>query len=233
MKPVKFMTLQSRYRRDNPWPKLYFCKPEDVDFLMRGLPCCLIVKPVDMSDAWYDAIEALYIEEGGERGFKRGECHDKFINYDDIQIKVVDAIERELGIDWQDATMLVPIFQKHLKWKATDTPEGIETAPDKTVPTWLVDKRAAHVGEHLQRIGPPMKLPNGDLIESCCSACPFNFQNMLGECSFGEPTCVERMDFPGKSKLLQNIKQWVKHREVMAHKDTQPDLPAFGHGDVK
>lgn len=227
---MKFVTLQLRYRRKNPWPKLYVCREGEYAHLLRGLPCALIIRPDDMPDEWTRLMSNQTIEEMGVRGIKRGDCHDAFDKNEEAP-SAIAFIERELGVTWEEVVLLVPVFQQYLKWKPSDTPDAIDASPDIVRTMWLRDKMAKNAVEVLAKVGPPMKLPNGDVIESCCAACTYVFENMIGRCQFGEETCAERMDFPGKSMLLQNLKKYVDHREVMAMKDTQPDMPAFGHDD--
>lgn len=238
---LQFLTVQLRLRVRNPWPKLYICDPKHKDVLIQGFPCCLVLDSSYLPDSWYKSVGAMKIEEGGRRAMKRGDCHDDFFRWENegegeprpIDKRELSHMTKELlGVAFKDATIVVPIFQRHLNWRVSDVPAELIQSPNATTAVWMFEETPQDKHKvSMQNDGPPIKLPNGTLIESCCSACKFNFENLQGRCNFGSSVCMEKMEFPGKSSMVANLRRYAEHRAAMSLHDTQTDLPAVQVGD--
>jgi hypothetical protein len=156
----------------------------------------------------------------------------------------------------EDVAFIIPIFQQYKTWKPNEVYNlvkkiikktvGMEEAELDTLASMFMGERRSvslssigdfdkpvndkyqYVSKPPPQHGPAMKLPNGEVVTSCCSACTHSVSNMSGLCSFGTKECLSMCEFGTKSKLLENLKKYVQAADNVL----ENGLPSLLHGTM-
>ena len=207
---MKFLTIHLRKLVLSPFPKLYVAaSEEDQTTLLRGLPCAMFFdKSNGPTDTWWDKVAAQNVETSTTRAMTRRACADTT----DVTGKTIGMlVKEELGVLFHDAYITVPVFQIDRKWDNTGIPVSLKMKNFKegsVLPKFLGEPAALKRAGGLQD-GPPLKVPDGTLLNTVCAACPQNIAHMAGMCEFGDDKCMTHLVIPGKSRLLVNLAKYA------------------------
>lgn len=217
---MRYLTIQLRPYVKNPFPKLYVCRKDDEstkEALLKGLPSCFILSQGSFKIMdWYKTVSGCVLDQRStytSEGMKERET-------DGLEAKTLDTELKSAFVGIKDPPeelyFVVPVFQPHIKWKDGDLEKQVKNALKEGVtggvhaPAFVSKNHKKKMPFMASSAGPPMKMPNGEVLSSCCIGCRHNTTNLMGMCEFGTPECQKMCAFPGKSEFLSNLRTYVK-----------------------
>lgn len=219
---LKIATLQLRTSKKSPYPKLYVSNTlEGRDYILRSLPTALLISDKmteeELGKFTWKIIESK-IETMGKFAHSRKKSSERFK-------PSTDRFIGEYLMEFFDTTTInelhfvAPIFVRYVKWKRSEVRDTIIPKDEDAIvaPAFLREWQSQDAVKRIlpDTAGPPMKIPSGEILPTCCEACTFNMDNLIGNCAFGTPECVHQCEFPNKTAMLKNIKNWMTEFEKM------------------